>query len=265
MVEPDEFFRAPPPGREAYVLAQAISFDPQQWISRLPNDEWWPRRLADLPRVGRWPIVDRRSVFRMAEHTDTPEGRRDLLMAALVWGTGTRAREVARRARVFHANDPDRLDERIRSAKAEIDGGDPVAAYRVLNDRHARVKHLGPAFFSKYLYFATADRPAGERRPLIIDSNVALALNELSDQEWRANERWDSTKYASYLELAHAWAERWGTEPDVVERKLFDRGKQLKTSAPQTPWSACSRPGPSTAAAGRHTPGTPCPSFPLQP
>ncbi|WP_425245350.1 hypothetical protein [Streptomyces sp. NEAU-NA10] len=231
MAELDEFFRDPLPDRDSFVLGQAIPFNPDQWITRLPSGEWWPKRLAGLPRVGRWPTVDRRTVFQVAEQADTPEGRRDLLIAALVWGSGTKAREVARRVRIFHENDLDWLDERICAAKAEVDRGDPVAAYLVLNDRDARVKYFGPAFFSKLLYFATADRPAGELWPLIIDSNVALALNELSDQEWEADERWDSKKYASYLELAHSWAERWGTAPDVVERMLFTRGKQLQRAA----------------------------------
>ncbi|WP_435058298.1 hypothetical protein [Streptomyces sp. bgisy060] len=232
MAKLDELFRVPPPDRDSYVLGQAIPFNPDQWVNRLPNGEWWPKSLADLPRAGRWPTVDRRTVFQTAELADTSEGRRDLLVAALVWGTGTMAREVARRARIFHENDPDWLDERICAAQAELDRGDPVAAYRVLNDRDARVKHFGPAFFSKLLYFATADQPVGERWPLIIDSNVALALNELSAQEWEADERSDSKKYSSYLELAHSWAERWGTAPDVVERKLFERGRQLRGGTP---------------------------------
>lgn len=93
-------FRDPPPDRDAYVLGQAIAFNPDQWITRQPSGEWMPRGLADLPRAGRWPTVDRRTVFRMAEHADTPQGRRDLLIATLVWGTGTNAREVGRRVRI---------------------------------------------------------------------------------------------------------------------------------------------------------------------
>ncbi|MGW7237083.1 8-oxoguanine DNA glycosylase OGG fold protein [Streptomyces sp. NPDC054804] len=231
MAELDELFRDPPPDRDSYVLGQAIPFNPDQWIKRLPSSEWWPERLTDLPRVGRWPTVDRRTVFGVAECADAPEARRELLIAVLVWGTGTRAREVARRTRIFHENDLDWLDDRICGAKAEIDRGDPVAAYLVLNDRDARVKYFRPAFFSKLLYFATADRPVGELWPLILDSNVALALNELSGQEWKPDEQWDSKKYARYLELAHTWAEQWGTAPDVVERTLFSRGKKLKGGA----------------------------------
>lgn len=232
MVELDALFRDPPPDRESYVLRQAIPFNPDQWVTRLPNEEWWPKGLAALPYAGRWPTVDRRTVFQMAKHADTSEGRRDLLIAALVWGTGTSARGVVRRMRIFHENDIHWLDERICRAKAAIDRGDPVAAYLVLNDRDARVKHFRPAFFSKLLYFASADRPVGDRWPLIIDSNVAIALNELSPQKWEADEQWDSKKYATYLELAHSWADRWGAEPDVVERRLFELGKQLKAGTP---------------------------------
>ncbi|MFF4586563.1 hypothetical protein [Streptomyces sp. NPDC001388] len=65
------------------------------------------------------------------------------------------------------------LTERICNAMVEVDLGGPVAAYWVLNGWYARVKHFGPAFFSK------------------------LPLNELSAHEWKADERWDSAKYAS--------------------------------------------------------------------
>ncbi|MFD7959346.1 hypothetical protein ACFV5J_00885 [Streptomyces zaomyceticus] len=228
MTKLDDLFRDPLPDRDTYILKQAIPFNPDQWTTRLPNEQWWPKPLSALPRTGRWPTVDRQTVFRMAEHSETPEGRRALLIATLVWGTGTSARSIARRVRIFHENDLDWLDHRIAAATTEIDRGDPVAAFLVLNDRDARVKHLGPAFFSKLLYFASAGHPTGGLLPLIIDSNVALALDELSPHSWAPDERWDSKKYANYLDLAHSWAERFGVEADMVERKLFERGKQVR-------------------------------------
>ncbi|MGW1467736.1 8-oxoguanine DNA glycosylase OGG fold protein [Streptomyces sp. NPDC002308] len=228
MTTADELFGGPLPDRESYVLGQAVPFNPDRWIAGLPGGERWPDRLAGLPRTGRWPTVDRRTVFAAAAHATTPEGGRDLLLSALVWGTGINAWGVSRRTRIFRENDPARLDERIALARAEVARGAPVAAYRVLNDPRGRVKRLGPAFFSKFLYFATADRPAGGRWPLIIDRNVVRALGDLRpDEKWVVGDRWNSATYARYLDLAHGWAERWGTAPDVVERKLFDHGRRL--------------------------------------
>ncbi|MGX1886861.1 8-oxoguanine DNA glycosylase OGG fold protein [Streptomyces sp. NPDC055287] len=231
MASPEDLFRDPPPDRESYVLSQAIPFSPQHWLTRLPVQDWWPKALDIVPAPNRWPTVDRRTVFRMAEQTGTLRQRRDLLIAALVWGTGTSAQRVARRTRILHDNDAKWLDERLCEAFAKLHDGDPVAAYLVMNDRDERVKHLGPAFFSKVLYFATADRPVGVRWPLIIDSNVALALDDLTSDKWDAGMRWDSGVYTKYLELAHSWARQWEAEPDVVERKLFEYGKRLRNGS----------------------------------
>ncbi|MGW2276905.1 8-oxoguanine DNA glycosylase OGG fold protein [Streptomyces sp. NPDC001770] len=225
----DELFGGPPSDRESYVLGQAVPFNPDRWIAGLPVGERWPDRLNGLPRAGRWPTVDRQTVFEAARRdAAAPEGGRDLLLSALVCGTGINAWGVSRRTRIFRENDPSRLDERMDLARAEVDRGDPVAAYRVLNDPHGRVKYLGPAFFTKFLYFATAGRPAGGRWPLIIDRNVVRALGDLlGGEEWVVGRRWDPATCARYLDRAHAWAERWGIAPDVVERKLFDHGRRL--------------------------------------
>ncbi|CAN3983690.1 hypothetical protein KPATCC21470_6405 [Kitasatospora purpeofusca] len=56
---PDDF---PVPGIDV-VLGQAIPFDKDRWIPLLPDATWWPAELDDCPRVGRWPRVDRRTVF----------------------------------------------------------------------------------------------------------------------------------------------------------------------------------------------------------
>jgi hypothetical protein len=106
----------------------------------------------------------------------------------------------------------------------------PVPAYRALyRGGSQRLIGLGPAFFTKVLYFACWDRAAGERRPLILDQFVVIALNDQADLGWKLNWAWSADQYATYLDHAHDWAIGWGkgTTPDVVERVLFERGKEL--------------------------------------
>jgi hypothetical protein len=88
--------------------------------------------------------VDRRTVFSIARKADTIEGRRHLLVAALVWGTGTKAQSVRRRAQIFlHSPDAD-IDARLKALRER---GDTEAYWALNNVRH--IRHLGAAFFTK--------------------------------------------------------------------------------------------------------------------
>jgi hypothetical protein len=82
-----------------------------------------------------------------------------------------------------------------------------------------RIDWLGPAYGTKLLYFAAYDArtAAGRTPPLILDSNVAQAINWLTGTDWPSGD-WPPATYAAYLELAYSWAEHWDTTPDVIER-----------------------------------------------
>ncbi|MEU2261358.1 hypothetical protein ABZ557_13975 [Streptomyces sp. NPDC019645] len=217
---------APIPSRED-VLGQAIPFDPDRWLPLLPAANWWPEELDACERIGRWPRVDRRTVFEIARRSDIAEGRRHLLVAALVWGTGTKAQSVTRRARIF-AESPERDIEACLATVLDVlrDEG-AVAAYSAFRNGQ-RIQFLGPAFFTKVLYFAGYESPAGVHRPLILDSVVSRALRSTSADgiTWPGH-GWTTEKYAQYLSVVHEHAEAADTLPDQVEAALFSFGKLL--------------------------------------
>ncbi|MFE5401576.1 hypothetical protein ACFQ9Z_09245 [Streptomyces sp. NPDC056580] len=213
------------PGRDG-VLSQAIPFDRARWLTHLPSSDWWPPELDACPAVADRRRVDRNTVFAVARRSDTVEGRRHLLTAALVWGTGTKARSVARRAHIFAAASAEDIDARLEAALGTLREEGPVAAYYAFNNDQ-RIKHLGPAFFTKVLYFAGHERSAAAWRPLILDRFVALALRaEDTGEKWRAS-GWTTPCYGRYLSFAHERAQRAGVLPDQIEAALFARGKQL--------------------------------------
>ncbi len=214
------------PDRDA-VLGQAIPFDRARWISLLPDSTWWPTVLDECPYVGRWPRVDWRTVFGIASLADTAEGRRHLLVAALVWGTGTKVRSVNRRALIFEHSSPAGIDARLGEALDVLLDKGAVAAYRAFNnDRH--VPHLGPAFFTKVLYFAGHDSAAARHRPVILDSVVSRSLKAEGavDASWPGN-GWTTDQYRLYVDWVHEYAQARGVLPDQVEVALFSHGKQL--------------------------------------
>ncbi|MGW2074940.1 8-oxoguanine DNA glycosylase OGG fold protein [Streptomyces sp. NPDC001953] len=209
------------------VLGQAIPFDRARWIPVLPDAAWWPAVLDSCPLVGKWPWVDRRKVFSIVREADTVEGRRRLLVAALVWGTGTKARSVERRAQIFRHSPGTDIDARLDAALEALQERGAIEAYWALNnDQH--IRYLGAAFFTKVLYFAGHESPAGPYRPVILDSVVSQALKDLKavDADWPEN-GWTTDQYRQYLEGVHDLAQRRGVLPDQVEAALFFHGKQL--------------------------------------
>jgi hypothetical protein len=88
----------------------------------------------------------------------------------------------------------------------------------------ARLRRLGPAFASKFAYFAGYDRATGTG-PLIADAWVAWALWVLANV-W--NVRTDADMYAEYLKIACHWADYCGCRPDEIERALFVLGPPIR-------------------------------------
>jgi hypothetical protein len=213
----------PATGRDA-VLKQAISFDPARWRGRLPDPAHWPAELDSCVVGGnaRWPKVDRKMVFDICRTAREPAEVTRAFVAACVWGAGTGARSVHRCVKVFE-NSPEAVGERLAEALAVQRDHGPVEAYAALRGR-LRVRWLGPAFFTKLLYFAGYDS-ATTLRPLILDRFVAVGTG----LDWR-HDGWSSEQYGRYLRYAHHWAEtaETGTSPDAVEFALFKAGKVSK-------------------------------------
>ncbi len=218
-------FSGSPPSRDAFISRHWVEFSPQQWLDRLPQ-RWMYDRLADLhpPEGERWPRITRWYLFDLADKIGTPEEAIRFYVAVCAWGAGLRGRLVSRRVRVLRENqDPgQRLLAGIRLAERS-----PVRAYRAfrIGGEH-RLLHLGPAFFSKVIYFAGY----GEHQlpqPLILDRYVAAALNDIAGLGWQSTWNWTPWQYEHYLLLATEWASHWRCEADVIERTLFEHGKML--------------------------------------
>jgi hypothetical protein len=193
----------------------------------------WPEELDDLPRRGQWPQVTRADVKAIARRADGPEGAAQTYVAAAVWGTGTKARGVERRCWPFTNNSPEAVGKNLAAAVEVLRTEGPVAAYDALQQGALRLRHLGPAFFTKVTYFAGHSGPvrAGELRPLIIDQYVVRALNALRSTAWPLNRAWSTKQYATYLDVAHGWAASWGggADPELVEATLFTCGRSKRS------------------------------------
>jgi hypothetical protein len=134
---------------------------------------------------------------------------------------------------------------RLAAAVSTLNDLGPVAAYKSLGS-NCWVPHLGPAFYSKFLYFADATIDRGARRieALIIDSTTAHKMIRVSHEYVEAyglryarqdeavswvwdRSNWSSQRYMIYCQWAANCSNymvrehRWPPHADMIELALF--------------------------------------------
>lgn len=166
-----------------------------------------------------------------------------LLLGGCVWGTGDLGFRVGRRAQVF-------TDKRISAADVTMRLGavadllredNPVAAYdSLLRHQTNWLPHLGPSFFTKFLYFAAADGTSGDAGcALILDRLVAIGLNHLEGWGLREVGPWPASVYERWLAYAEQQAaapDGRGSAPvriDAVEMAVFRLGWRVAAARRQ--------------------------------
>ncbi|MGP5071076.1 8-oxoguanine DNA glycosylase OGG fold protein [Arthrobacter rhombi] len=220
---PEEIF-ATLPGREA-VLNHTVSVDTDRW-----NREIAARQMA-IPeyfvgRTGRMNI-SRTDLLALGAADPTAEKAMELLIGALAWGLGLRASRLTARLDAL-AGSKDAA-ERLLAAWICVREEQPAdEAYKILTTERgtARIPWLGPAFSTKFLYFAQGlnQKP----RHLILDKVIATKLRPFAWPDSPTTAWWPST-YAKYCTLMGNWAlqasDRTGREvsPDEIELTVFNR------------------------------------------
>ncbi|OII67193.1 hypothetical protein [Streptomyces sp. CC77] len=210
----------------------SIPYTPSKWKAVAP----WPsafadRAAADTASVSRAEVV---AAVRAAEQT---ESWAEAFVATQVWGYGVTGYGPYRTRQVLARPGADAV--LTEAVSLLVDEG-AVAAYELLNT----LDGLGPAFFTKFLYFAGQALPEVKGpRPLILDSVLAGVLRRHATKAGRAaghewseaiarwiwrESGWSSHRYGVYLRWMYAANERlaavrtdWPAAPDVLELALF--------------------------------------------
>lgn len=244
-------FRGAPPDRNDTVLRHGFAYDPDGIRADTPEaSRCWPNVLDLLPLAQRqdhptWRRITRGDLFTLCRAADSAVKAVQAYVAVGAWGTGSRVLSRRRALKplkeLSKTGELDQVGHSLVRAVELAVTQSPEAAYLALhgprNRRTAssattdgsgglRVGGLGPAYGTKFLYFAAYDAcvAEGQRPPLILDSNVAQAVSWLTGTQWPSG-NWLPDTYAAYLDLACSWAKQWGTEPDVIERVLFAVGQ----------------------------------------
>lgn len=201
-----------PPSVDA-VHGQTIKGSVSQWEKRL-NDA--RDRGINLPQTDISGIesLSRQDIFDLNVDLNDPASVLSFYVHVCSWGSGRS--QVERRFRAL--TQPDALT-RIAAA---LGAATAQEQYREFNngDRN-KVKYLGPAFFTKLMYFYANQNSVENNGALILDKFVALALGASKTGGWKTD------RYMEYLDVvAQLRAGDWSSAvPDAIEYALFQRGK----------------------------------------
>lgn len=215
---------------------QPIEWRPRTWLKWFPSDCDEGRQIQEFGARG----ILRSDVFELAQVI--PEmlaearvaGLRRLFLLSQIWGYGTVGYGAYRTARLMRQPE---FNRRLNGAYELLLRDGAAAAYRSMSPENPnRVRGLGPAFATKFLYFAGyKQEPPNRLRPLILDSLVGAALHEAEPEAFgpRTGLFWDCETYARYLEAAW-WVQsskytRYVLFPEDTERVLFTIARERRS------------------------------------
>ncbi|MFF9091351.1 hypothetical protein ACF1BE_34355 [Streptomyces sp. NPDC014991] len=214
----------------------AVKYVPAQWADIEP----WPH-LFPTQRHGTAAMVSRAQVVAAVGAAVERQEWSEALVASYVWGQGRIGYGPHRLKEILKGQTIDRAVAQAAKALRE-DGA--VAAYRTMN---GAVKGLGPAFFTKFLYFLALVTDSSEApRALILDQRVARVLRlhaarieagigptsaeaiaawTWSDGGWTPHRydvylRWMNTAAGQLASAGIGWPD--SPSPDLLELALFN-------------------------------------------
>jgi hypothetical protein len=193
--------------------------------------------LPGLPdQVSQSGCVSRGDIFDLADQVPGKYRATDLLKACFVWGWGPAGYGPRRFESICRAAGEELEPALRRALAATTDGAgvyDPIAGYSQFyggDDRRrawpgqapwSRLRGLGPAFFTKFLYFSTPG-------VLILDNRLANAVHYLCAMPSLVTKHgrsvvWTPFRYAVYLHWMRQTAQALNVDPPLLELTLFSR------------------------------------------
>lgn len=199
----------------ARVAEESLKVDTKRWQTYLSN---MPIAVEIEPSDD---VITRTALFSLAEVDRQEQSNRSVLQLfwnIMAWGIAGSWRNVSRLVSEVETNS-ERVLATLREAQALSFEGSEADAFCALN---GRIKRLGPAFFTKFLYFTANQDRVGHA--LILDDRVRVAWRILAGYYLRD----DSAKdYARYCTEAGEAAQRLGLRASEVEACLYHLGRKV--------------------------------------
>lgn len=188
------------------------------WKEGVPDPEvhWLCQHYP--PSVG----LSREDILKISDRNDATRRRR-ILVASLMSGYGLSGLRWHGFKPVNNMlNDPT-LDDRLAKCEESLKHGDLDTAYSTMSE--PQIPRIGPAYFTKVLYFLGRSTRARPQYPLILDTFVSESLAWLTG--YRALVKvyyWPVSSpetYVTYVRTMHDWAMAIGTSAETIEFYLY--------------------------------------------
>lgn len=194
--------------------------NPGQPAIEWPRERWrnyFPRHIDALRTLPS--SLDRQVVRRAcADAALDANSAERAFVAVMAWGYGTEVGYGPWRTHRVLTQTPDAGDRLARVARTLSEDGAISAYGRLTHDSDCRLRWLGPAFGTKYLYFC---QPEGQpMTALILDSLVSTWLRREAKLDLNPIP-WSVRTYQRYLEQMHLWANGLRCRPDELEHCIF--------------------------------------------
>lgn len=201
---------------------------PPQRAFRYSPDHWraWTGHLDGVGEVleGLPPALDRATTATVVNNVLTGQVAAAFAVA-MIWGHGTSGYGPYRTAAVLTASRrpaglplSPAVEDRLRESATVARDRGPVEGYRYLNNSPGKIAGLGPAFFTKWLYFVTVRGSMGTASAAPILDALVLGWLAARAVPLRAG---CTDDYARYVELLGSWGKPHGLAPAEVEERIF--------------------------------------------
>lgn len=213
-----------------------FSYSRASWARWLGHIDGMLDFLNDLPAT-----LNRESVALEVERTleGFPAGA---FTTAMIWGYGGAGYGPYRTAYILtrsreQGGSPLSKDNvaQLTSAAQIAQQSGAEAGYRYLNNTPGKLPGLGPAFFTKWLYFVTTDEGRNLARTApILDRLVIRWLDTEASIKITPSQTSD---YSRYIDVLRDWGADFDLTPADVEERIFRliRGDGMPTVGPQKP------------------------------
>lgn len=146
-------------------------------------------------------------------------------LASLMWGYGMQIRRYNYMHDLALLFDDDFSERLVECEEALSNGSLPDAYERLIG-----IRGVGPAFFTKLLYFIGRSDGHPAIYPLILDTLVVESLGWLTGHRTFARVSYyplpDSSSYEHYVTSMHGWAEELSTTAECLEFFLWDKSSR---------------------------------------
>ncbi len=218
------------------VMSQKIKWNPTNWAS----EELKVFKSAISKFASKSRSLDGKCYISRRDVIDEDNSVEDVFIGSMIFGFGPVGYGVSRVGKMIHENRNLflKLNSQYEAAARSVD--DSWESHT----QKDRVNFLGPAFATKFAYFAARHQKAQGVVPLIADLNTSWAIWWLAEIP-RSVELFEN--YKEYVNTAHFWGsrikDRYGA--DEIERALFSLGREMNKSARSRDYSASGADRPS--------------------